>query len=97
MPIDPNGQTRGLIPFKPGQSGNPAGRPKGFKSFKERCQEFMEREGIDQLLKMAQRGDAFALRTLAEYGFGKPQGHVDVTTGGEPMIKAYVGVDLDAV
>jgi hypothetical protein len=30
--------------FKPGQSGNPAGMPKGYKTFKARIQEFAEKE-----------------------------------------------------
>jgi len=28
----PEGRYRGLVPFKPGPSGNPAGRPKGARN-----------------------------------------------------------------
>ena len=30
--------------FKPGESGNPSGMPKGYKTFKTRIQEFAEKE-----------------------------------------------------
>lgn len=33
-----------LKPFKPGQSGNPSGLPKGYKTFKTRIQEFAGKE-----------------------------------------------------
>ena len=77
-------------------SGNPAGRPPEYRAFKERCQQFMDSEGFDLLTTMARQRNEFALRLMAEYGFGRPQQHVDVTSQGE-QIKAYVGVDLDRV
>lgn len=59
----------------------------------------MDAKGIKRLISMAEgEGEdcRFALRLLAEYAYGKPQQHVDVTSQGE-TIKAYVGVELDKV
>lgn len=39
---NPNPNTEGLKPFKEGQSGNPAGKPKGSKSMKTILREMME-------------------------------------------------------
>lgn len=79
-----------------GASGNPGGRPKEYRAFKERCSEFMDAEGFELLTTMARQPNEFALRLMAEYAYGKPQQHVDVTSQGE-TIKAYVGVDLEKV
>lgn len=59
----------------------------------------MSTKGVAALLSMA--GDQgedrrFALKLMAEYAYGKPQQHVDVTSQGE-TIKAYVGIDLDRI
>jgi hypothetical protein len=63
-------------PWKPGQSGNPSGRPKVAKEFRERCQEFMNEEGFDRLIKVARSAvddDRFrAIRLITEYAYGKP-------------------------
>ncbi len=59
----------------------------------------MDSKGVSTLLSMAEdQGEdrRFALKVLAEYAYGKPQQHVDVTSQGE-TIKAYVGVDLGSV
>lgn len=59
----------------------------------------MDTKGAARLIQMAEgEGEdcRFALKLLAEYAYGKPQQHVDVTSQGE-QIKAYVGVDLDKV
>ncbi len=69
----------GLRPWRPGQSGNPGGRPAQYASFKARAQEFMSDEGVELLIGMARNRDGFALRLLAEYAYGKPQQHVDVS------------------
>ena len=88
--------------FRKGESGNPGGRPKIALAWKERCRKFLEDEGgWDRLVSMAKSpidgGDAFpALKLMAEYAYGKPQQHVDLTASG-PIIKAYIGVDLDKV
>lgn len=105
-----HGQTVGngrdkLGRFLPGNQGG--GRPAEYREFRERAREFMDREGLTLLVELARRPNtdqAFALKLLAEYGFGKPQAHVDVTTGGVGMyeqggeIKAYgSSLDLDRV
>lgn len=38
---NPNPNTSGLTPFQPGQSGNPAGKPKGAKHLSTRIQEML--------------------------------------------------------
>lgn len=87
--------------FAKGQSGNPGGRPKVAAEFRQRAQKVVDGDGFKLLLKML-KGKAesedrrYALTKLLEYAYGKPQQHLDVTTGGE-TIKAYVGVELDRV
>ena len=90
-------------PFEPGKSGNPGGRPKVALAWKERCRLFLEEQGgWEQLVKIAEGKLADiadpmqALKLMAEYAYGKPQQHVDLTSQGE-QIKAYVGVDLEKV
>ena len=85
--------------FVKGQSGNPGGRAKGRGEFREAAREFMDSKGVLTLLAMAAEDGEdrrFALKVLAEYAYGKPQQHVDVSASG-PLIKAYIGVDLDKV
>lgn len=54
-------------PWKPGQSGNPAGRPKGSKNPSTKLRELIEVEPILRSLQSAaQSGDVQAARTLLE-------------------------------
>jgi hypothetical protein len=78
-----------------GTVANPQGRPREYRSFRQQAQAFMDREGIGILLDMARARDGFAVKLLAEYAYGKPQQHVDLTTGGQPLIKAYIDLELD--
>ena len=80
------GKQRGR-PFRKGQSGNPGGRPKETKAFKEWCREIMAKEGRDSLLTLAQaasdeRVRLGAWRVIAEYAYGKPTQPVDATLNG---------------
>lgn len=63
------------MPFQPGQSGNPDGRPAVAREFRERCQGFMEAEGWRRLNAMARGRGPFAYQALsliAAYAYGKP-------------------------
>lgn len=58
---NPNPDTSGLIPFKPGQSGNPAGKPKG-SGLTARLKKIVEAEDVAEALmqaavKAAKNGD----------------------------------------
>jgi hypothetical protein len=65
-------------PFKPGESGNPGGRPPGYAAFRE---SFRAEKDLDvikkRLMKIFTNGDAkdadviMASRLWYEYGFGK--------------------------
>ena len=67
------------MPFQPGQSGNPGGRPRNDPKrleFKQRCLLFMNREGWDMLEEVARerhgRDRLRALETIAAYAVGRP-------------------------
>ena len=47
--------------------------------FKQAAMLFMQQEGIELLIDMARKRDGFALKLLAEYAYGKPQQHVDIS------------------
>ena len=82
MDTDNRGKnTENLIPWQPGQSGNPGGRPKGSKEFRERCREYMNVEGIDSLIEIARdpkdKDKMRAIELLAGYAWGKPKQGVE--------------------
>ena len=70
--MNKSAKTRGLTPFKPGQSGNPGGRPKGLgtkaREYGGKC--------IEVLADALDSGDVktriAAARELLDRGYGKP-------------------------
>lgn len=75
--------------FKPGQSGNPNGRPKVADAFKERCRKAVDERVIDAWIsEVASLGDNWmkASELLAAYAYGRPTQAVEHSGGdGEPL------------
>ena len=70
--MNKSAKTRGLIPFKPGQSGNPGGRPKGLgtkaREYGDKCIEVL----ADALDSDDVKTRIAAARELLDRGYGKP-------------------------
>ena len=77
------GRIENLRPWKPGQSGNPGGRPKRdiaaeiARAVFEREAEAIERAFTMELLK----GDCRLFKALADRAYGKPHQSLDVSAG----------------
>jgi hypothetical protein len=58
-------------------------------------------EDIPEVIKAgvtkAKKGDSVWGKILLEYCYGRPQNHIDVTSGGEAIKIVSVGVDLDKI
>lgn len=68
--------------FKPGQSGNPGGRPKGSKSLKTFVQEMIRDMSDEEKLEYLGGLDK---KVIWEMGEGKPESKSDITSGGEKL------------
>lgn len=71
--------------FKPGESGNPAGRPKGQKWLKTRLREALEATGADKdivlaLIEKAKKGDIMAIKEIMDRVDGKVTQEIDQKT-----------------
>lgn len=76
--MNPGGTPENLKPFKPGQSGNPKGRPKKLPEIDVLLAEVLGDEDGDEakailsaLLKKAKAGDVRAAEVLLDRAYGK--------------------------
>lgn len=81
------------MPFQPGQSGNPGGRPKGAGEVKATAREYTQ-ESIERLVHWMRSEDARAsvpaANALLDRGWGKP---AQAITGGDEDDKP-VGISV---
>lgn len=78
------------MPFKPGQSGNPAGRSKGKTKFKELCEKYsVEALEIIRDMMTSAEDDGARLKAciwIAEQAYGKASQSVEMTgKDGQPL------------
>ena len=79
------GNHENLKPWKPGQSGNPGGRPKK-RLIDEALEDLLERNDCEAargvaaaLLKRASKGDIRAIQLIAERTQGKPMRAIEIS------------------
>lgn len=72
------------MPFKPGQSGNPNGRPKNPWSITDAMREYLrkhpdyKRKFVEKAVSMALAGDTKAMQLVWNYMNGMPNQQVDL-------------------
>jgi len=79
--------------FKPGQSGNPKGRPPGTKTLKTYAMEYLKSLDDDEKLEFMQGIDKKIIWEMAE---GKPDNKSEVKLGGDadaPLLVKIIGKD----
>lgn len=82
------GRIENLKPWKPGQSGNPGGRPKRDMASEIARAIFEQNAGaIERAFAAAlKKGDAKVFRALADRAYGKPRQQIEQTgEGGGPL------------
>lgn len=84
------------MPFQPGQSGNPGGRPKANARVRDLAREYTE-VAIETLAQVAQVGESEAARVsaataLLDRGWGKPAQPLDGDGEGGPIQHAGIAV-----
>lgn len=95
------------MPFVKGQSGNPAGRKPSQPLITPSLRRMLTDKGRDGLtvgeqvaavlLSLARSGNVEAIKLVLDRVDGKVPNPLDLTSGGAPLIKAYIGVDLERI
>lgn len=86
------GNIANLKPFKPGESGNPKGRPKKGETFTDALREKMSKELLaDKLYALVQDGDLGAIKYAYDRVDGRPKETIEQTIRELPEI---IEVDL---
>ena len=88
------GRVQNLKPFRPGQSGNPGGRPKSDVAALLARRVFAENQSeiIAGLAKALRRGDAAVFKALADRAYGRlPQPLAVTGDGGGPVEIVFSG------
>lgn len=76
------------MPFKPGQSGNPNGRPRreveaaSLDAFRKRFNNGSLAGVLDALERQAKKGNVHAIKLILAYLMGNPPQEVDLNTDG---------------
>lgn len=85
------------MPFKPGQSGNPSGRPahqtKYLKALVRLIKQNDWRDIIMKAIEQAKRGDKSARQWLADYCLGKPVQSIDLSVPDKVIFEVKYGSD----
>ena len=91
------------MPFRPGVSGNPGGRPKALRDIRERAREYSE-ETVARLVAWVRsdnpRASVAACSLLLSYAWGKPPQSMEVSgPNGGPItqIQEIIVDPVDAV
>ena len=83
------GRKTGGRDFAPGEAPNPRGRPKVAKEFKQRCREWAESNGWNELLAIAENSESpdhwRAIEMIHHYAYGKPTQPIAGDEGGAPI------------
>ncbi len=84
--------------WKPGESGNPGGRPAVAREFRQLCRDFMNQRGWANLEAMANDPDSphyfRANELIAAYALGKPTQGLEVSgKDGGPIMLAHLSDD----